>query len=280
MVWLGAIGHKKRKNLKMAGIHWTLNHAQGYSFTLLDFKSPVKYAQSWTMAVLVTSIFRSLGMAARVIHAEKVGIDGNHNLLIDTCRDERRLVFTEGVLCDSDFVFGHHSWTEVWMARKDLSVSYPYYTYAAWQVVDGTAGYFDGHIKTPFGPAPVYAIKNGDVDVPFNTTSAFAMISSPSVRWVVDSTTKEIQGPIHLSLNETGLTVAYDDQGNMLTVTNLYKSTNIGFRMVSLHRALVRSGNDNSILDELLTEEANELSSASSSSSDMRRDFMVNKYVI
>ena len=106
------------------------------------------------------------------------------------------------------------------------------------------------------------------------------MILSPSVRWMVNSTTKEIQGPTHLSLNETGLTVANDDQGNMLTVTNSYKSTNIGFRMASLHRTLARSGNDTSILDELLTEEPNELLSTSASSSDIRRNLMVNKYMI
>lgn len=223
----------------------------------LKSKSPVKYAHSWTVAALVTSMFRSLGMASRLVSGDKIGIDGNNNLLIDRCMDEKRLAFYDSHLCDSDFVLAYHSWTEVWMARKDLALTHPFYIYPSWQVVDGTAGYYDGFFKAPFGPSPVAAVRNGDVNVPFNTSSAFAMVSAPKVLWVIDSVSKEVKEITRVTLDETGLIVAYDDNDMLMGITNSYKSLKVNFQKVALHRAFVRMGADTDILKDLTIEESN-----------------------
>lgn len=225
----------------------------------LKTKLPVKYGKSWTVAACVTSMFRSLGMASRPVTGDKIGIDGNNNLLIDSCIDEKRLIFTNLHLCDSDFVLNSHVWTEVWMARKDLSRTYPYYTFPSWQIIDGSAGYFNGKLKSNFGPSPVAAVRNGDVNVPFNTSTAFAMIGSPKVLWVVNSSSNKVEKATHVVVDETGVAMITETDGQLLDLTNSYKASTFTFRKIILTRALNKIGTSNKILD-LVDMEVNSVS--------------------
>ena len=73
-----------------------------------------------------------------------------------------------------------HVWNEIWTKRKDL----PKNSYDGWQAVDSTPQEKSSGLHQ-MGPAPLKAIKEGEVYAGFDTGFVFAEVNADYVRWIV-----------------------------------------------------------------------------------------------
>ncbi|NXY92176.1 TGM2 glutamyltransferase, partial [Alcedo cyanopectus] len=128
-------------------------------------------------------VMRCLGIPSRVITNYSSAHDTNGNLVIDcyfneTGNEERR---------SRDSIWNFHCWVESWMARPDLASGYD-----GWQVLDPTPQEKSEGVFC-CGPAPVKAIKEGDLKLKYDIPFVFAEVNADVVYWVVrpDGTQKK-----------------------------------------------------------------------------------------
>ena len=119
-------------------------------------KQPVKYGQCWVFAGVLCTALRTLGMASRVITNFNSAHDTDKNVTIEEYYDHmgNRIDKTD------DSVWNFHCWTEVWLSRASDVGS----EYSGWQVVDATPQE-QSNGRFCLGPAPVFAVKEGIVNV-------------------------------------------------------------------------------------------------------------------
>ena len=72
-------------------------------------------------------------------------------------------------------------WNEIWTKRGDL----PEDKYDGWQAVDATPQEESSQIYQ-MGPAPLSAIKDGEVYAGFDTGFVFSEVNADRVTWVVE----------------------------------------------------------------------------------------------
>ncbi|NXO00427.1 TGM2 glutamyltransferase, partial [Rhinopomastus cyanomelas] len=144
---------------------------------------PVKYGQCWVFAAVACTVMRCLGIPSRVVTNYYSAHDTNGNLIIDrylseTGEEERR---------SKDSIWNFHCWVESWMARPDLAPGYD-----GWQVLDPTPQEKSEGVFC-CGPAPVKAIKEGDLQLKYDIPFVFAEVNADVVYWVVqgDGTQKK-----------------------------------------------------------------------------------------
>uniref|UniRef100_A0A3P8RWH6 Transglutaminase-like domain-containing protein n=1 Tax=Amphiprion percula TaxID=161767 RepID=A0A3P8RWH6_AMPPE len=133
---------------------------------------PVCYAQCWVYAGVFCTFLRCLGIPTRVITNFSSAHDNTGNLKTD-------LIFkmdgTPDRRATRDSIWNYHCWNECWMVRPDLPAGY-----GGWQVVDSTPQETsDGHFRC--GPAPVAAIKEGNLCHPFDCGFVFAEVTLHSL---------------------------------------------------------------------------------------------------
>ena len=73
-----------------------------------------------------------------------------------------------------------HVWNEIWTKRPDL----PNNKYDGWQAVDSTPQEESNKIYQ-MGPAPVSAVKNGEIYAGFDTGFVFGEVNADRVTWLV-----------------------------------------------------------------------------------------------
>ncbi|XP_054571535.1 protein-glutamine gamma-glutamyltransferase 5 isoform X2 [Eptesicus fuscus] len=136
---------------------------------------PVRYGQCWVFAAIMCTVMRCLGIPTRVITNFDSGHDTDGNLIIDEYYDSTGRILEN----KKDTVWNFHVWNECWMARKDLPPGY-----GGWQVLDSTPQERSNGMFC-CGPASVRAIKEGEVDLNFDTAFVFSMVNADCVSWLI-----------------------------------------------------------------------------------------------
>ncbi|XP_024423071.3 protein-glutamine gamma-glutamyltransferase 5 isoform X2 [Desmodus rotundus] len=137
---------------------------------------PVRYGQCWVFAAIMCTVMRCLGIPTRVITNFDSGHDTDGNLIIDEYYDSTGRILENK---KKDTVWNFHVWNECWMARKDLPPGY-----RGWQVLDATPQETSNGLYC-CGPASVRAIKEGDVDLSYDTAFVFSMVNADCVSWLI-----------------------------------------------------------------------------------------------
>ncbi|XP_004687926.1 PREDICTED: protein-glutamine gamma-glutamyltransferase 5 isoform X2 [Condylura cristata] len=137
---------------------------------------PVSYGQCWVFAAVMCTVMRCLGIPTRVITNFDSGHDTDGNLIIDEYYDHTGRILENK---KKDTVWNFHVWDECWMARKDLPAGY-----GGWQVLDATPQETSNGLYC-CGPASVKAIKEGEVNLKYDTPFAFSMVNADCMSWLV-----------------------------------------------------------------------------------------------
>ncbi|XP_044250920.1 annulin-like [Drosophila takahashii] len=141
-----------------------------------ETKKPVKYAQCWVFGGVLATIARSLGIPARIITCFSPAHDSDSSLTMDIFVDKNNKK-----LDHKDSIWNFHVWNELWMQRPDLGEG-QYGNFDGWQVVDGTPQEKSDEMYR-LGPAPVSAVKNGEIQTPFDTPFVFAEVNADILTW-------------------------------------------------------------------------------------------------
>ncbi|XP_052759591.1 annulin isoform X1 [Galleria mellonella] len=178
-------------------------------------KKPVKYAQCWVYAGVLTTVCRALGIPCRPVSGYDVAHDSQGSLTIDIIMDEDGNTMEDFT---RDSVWNYHVWNEVWMDRPDLGSEY-----SGWQAVDATPQETSEDLYR-CGPASLQAVRNGEVQRAYDALYVFAEVNADKVLWKYSG---EIQ-PLKLLKRDTvtiGQFISTKAIGSMdrEDITNLYK---------------------------------------------------------
>ncbi|XP_068094142.1 protein-glutamine gamma-glutamyltransferase K [Hyperolius riggenbachi] len=132
----------------------------------------VKYGQCWVFAAVTTTVLRCVGIPGRTITNFASAHDTDGNLIFDVYFDENMKPLEDK---NSDSVWNYHCWNDCWMTRPDLPAGYN-----GWQAIDATPQETSNGIYC-CGPSPVLAIKNGLVNIKYDTGFIFAEVNSDKV---------------------------------------------------------------------------------------------------
>ncbi|NWX95064.1 TGM2 glutamyltransferase, partial [Nothoprocta ornata] len=121
------------------------------------------------------AVLRCLGIASRVVTNYNSAHDTNGNLVIDRYLSETG----EAERRSKDSIWNYHCWVEAWMRRPDLAPGYE-----GWQALDPTPQERSEGVFC-CGPAPVKAVKEGDLQLKYDTPFVFAEVNADVVYWIV-----------------------------------------------------------------------------------------------
>ncbi|XP_039442709.1 annulin-like isoform X2 [Culex pipiens pallens] len=141
-------------------------------------QKPVKFAQCWVFAGVVSTIARAIGIPSRVITNYSSAHDTQASLTVDYFVDKNGKIMEE---MNSDSIWNYHVWNEVWMQRPDLGIGSDG-DYGGWQAIDSTPQEMsDGMFRC--GPASVLAVKLGEIAKPYDNNFLFAEVNADKVFW-------------------------------------------------------------------------------------------------
>ncbi|KAM6979579.1 transglutaminase 5, like [Aplochiton taeniatus] len=130
--------------------------------------SPVKYGQCWVFAAVMCTVMRALGIPSRVVSNFNSAHDTNGNLVIEEFYSETGVKLP----INKDSIWNFHVWVECWMTRPDLAAGLD-----GWQVLDPTPQEKSGGVFC-CGPAPVKAVRDRRVDLPFDVPFVYAEMNA------------------------------------------------------------------------------------------------------
>lgn len=136
----------------------------------------VKYGQCWVLAGVACTVLRCLGIPTRCITNFSSAHDANGNLSLDILLNERLEIYDES---KNEEIWNFHCWVESWMRRDDLPKEND-----GWQVLDPTPQELSNG-EYQCGPCPVRAIKEGDLEIKYDTPFIFAEVNADVVHWII-----------------------------------------------------------------------------------------------
>ncbi|KAF1745430.1 hypothetical protein MXB_4081, partial [Myxobolus squamalis] len=171
--------------------NWSGNYANGTSpnawngssnilAKYVKYRAPVRYGQCWVFCGVLCTVLRTCGIPTRCITTYNSFHDHDGSLSWELYFNRfMRPVYFKRQETMWYFKFinlrNYHCWNESWMDRKDLPPGY-----GGWQIVDSTPQErSQGSFKC--GPAPQIAVKEGDVDLLFDTGFVFAEVNADKI---------------------------------------------------------------------------------------------------
>ncbi|PVD21176.1 hypothetical protein C0Q70_19343 [Pomacea canaliculata] len=143
-------------------------------------KSTVKFGQCWVFSGVLTTVFRALGIPARSVTNFASAHDSDTSITIDSHFNANGEPMEHK---NVDSVWNFHVWNEAWMARPDLSPGY-----GGWQACDATPQETSDGVYC-CGPASVRAIREGEVNLPYDGPFVFAEVNADKVYWRLNKIT-------------------------------------------------------------------------------------------
>ncbi|XP_028401879.1 protein-glutamine gamma-glutamyltransferase 4-like [Dendronephthya gigantea] len=147
---------------------------------------PVKYGQCWVFSGVMTTALRALGIPARCITNFDSAHDTDESMTIDVIESEDGSPMED---ISNDSIWNFHVWNEIWTRRKDLLAKYD-----GWNAVDCTPQELSSQLFQ-MGPAPLTAIRDGEIFVPYDTGFVFSECNADYVKWIAS---KDENGAIAL----------------------------------------------------------------------------------
>lgn len=168
--------------------NWSGNYSDGKSPTdwngsvkilkqWMRLKRGVNYGQCWVFSGVLTTVLRAVGIPARPVTNFNSAHDREYNMSID------KFFYSNGTqanLSSGDSIWNFHVWNDCWMKRTDLPTGYD-----GWQSVDSTPQEPSEKVFQ-CGPAPVNAIKNGEINIGYDTDFLFGEVNADVVNFLVD----------------------------------------------------------------------------------------------
>ncbi|XP_044139772.1 protein-glutamine gamma-glutamyltransferase E-like isoform X3 [Bufo gargarizans] len=176
-------------------------------------RQPVKYGQCWVFAGVLCTVSRALGIPSRVITNYSSAHDTNGNLRIEEYYDANGEPVTES----DDSIWNFHCWNEAWLVRTGLDKSFN-----GWQIYDSTPQEMSDGIFQ-LGPTSQHAVKEGDVNTPYDTRFVYSEVNADVVKVIVQKDGKKTIGETNHT--NVGLFICTKAVGNdsYINITREYK---------------------------------------------------------
>lgn len=141
-----------------------------------ESKTPVKYGQCWVFSGVTTSLLRALGIPARSVTNFASAHDTDNTMTIDEYVHENNEELKD---LKTDSVWNFHVWNEVWLKGTGHWEA----KYAGWAAIDATPQESSNGLMQ-LGPAPIKAIKEGELYVGYDCNFVFGEVNADRVTWV------------------------------------------------------------------------------------------------
>uniref|UniRef100_A0AAQ5ZVH8 Protein-glutamine gamma-glutamyltransferase 2 n=1 Tax=Amphiprion ocellaris TaxID=80972 RepID=A0AAQ5ZVH8_AMPOC len=136
---------------------------------------PVRYGQCWVFAAVACTVSRALGIPCRVVTNFGSAHDTDANLVIENLYDEDGKRISGGDSKQRELnksILNFHVWVDSWMTRPDLGQEFD-----GWQTSDPTPQETSEGVFC-CGPAPVKAIKEGELTKKYDAPFIFAEVNA------------------------------------------------------------------------------------------------------